>query len=327
MLFGLDMNSAINTMYIYRLRSVAVTQYLGIDIGASGFKYGIGNSKLGLQHFALKRNFDRSIEGFRKVVSDILAESAHHELSGICIGSPGTITYPEGKIVGRNPNLPFFTDIKPADLVPDGMNIPVCVDNDANLMALAEACLKDCRVCVGITIGSGIGCGIVHRRNIYHGARGFAGEAGHIIVYPDGLLCTCGQKGCMEAYSSVDGIRRRLHEVHSPYAGLDLPNLIASRQRYDEIDKFITEGEQVLIRGLANLCSVLNPDLLILGGGAMDLALYNIKNVEDGIKKLIPPAHAQCFRCVHASYGNRAGVMGGIILCERLNYRNKNCIT
>ncbi|MCK9557286.1 MAG: ROK family protein [Candidatus Cloacimonetes bacterium] len=300
-------------------------QYLGIDIGASRFKYGIGNSNLGLQRFAVKRITDRSIEGFRKIVLDIISETENQGISGICIGSPGTITYPEGKIVGHNPNLPFFTDFRPVDLIPEGIDIPVCADNDANLMALAEACLKPCRVCVGITIGSGIGCGVVHRKNIFHGAHGFAAEAGHMIVYPDGLLCSCGKKGCLEAYSSVDGIRRRLHDINSPYAGLDLPNLIASRTRIPEVDKYISEGEQVLIRGLANLCTVLDPDLLILGGGAMDFAIYNIQKVEAGIKELVPTALSQHLRCVHAGYGNRAGVMGGIILCEKLYHRNENC--
>jgi glucokinase len=291
--------------------------YLGIDIGASGFKYGIGNSKYGLQHFSTLAITEKSTDAFKQINRRILAEASAWNIAGIGIGCPGTIMQPEGKILGKNPNIAFLCGISPAELLPEELDIPVFVDNDANLMALAEASLKNCALCVGITVGSGIGCGIVMNGDIFHGAHGFAAEFGHSIVYPGGELCSCGQRGCVEAYSSVDGIRRRLQDLGSRYAGMALPNMIRLRKRIPELDSVISQGEEALSLGLANLCAILDPDVLILGGGAMDLGLYNPTRIEQRIKGLIPPAIAEDLSCTIAGFGNRAGVAGGILLCER----------
>lgn len=291
--------------------------YLGIDIGASSFKYGIGDSKHGLQHFATKRIGERSTQAFSRIIQEILEDAQNWDIRAVGIGSPGTISQPDGRILGLNPNLPFFQDISPRDLLPEHLNLPVFVENDANLMALAESALRNCSVCVGITVGSGIGCGIVVNGDVFHGAHGYAAELGHTIVYPGGELCSCGQNGCVEAYSSVDGIRRRLQAKGSPYAGMALPNLIALRNRIPELDEVLLEGEDALIRALANLCAVLDPQVLILGGGGMDLNMYDVPRIEEGIKLLLPEAHAGKIKCFIAGYGNRAGVMGGIMMCER----------
>lgn len=300
--------------------------FLGIDIGGSSFKYGIGDSKRGLQHFAIKRFTEKSLEAFQLVMREILDESQQWDIQGIGIGSPGTISQPGGKILGTNPNLPFFSDISPAELVPQGVTLPIYVENDANLMTLAESTLRPGKLCIGLTVGSGIGCGIVYHDQIFHGAHGYAAELGHSIVYPAGDACNCGQQGCVEAYSSVDGIRRRLQRQNSPYAGMALPNLIALRNRIPELDIILREGEDALIRALANLCVVMDPDYLILGGGAMDLYIYDVNRMQIQIQQLLPEAHANSIKCEIASYGNRAGVMGGIILCERNHYRNETCI-
>jgi len=291
--------------------------FLGIDIGGSGFKYGIGDSKQGLQHFGIKRISEKSMVTFRRIMAEILEESQGWDIFGVGIGSPGTLSQPDGRIVGKNPNLPFFRDVLPADLVPEELKLPVFVENDANLMSLAESAIRECKLCVGVTVGSGIGCGIISEGRVYHGAHGYAAELGHTIVHPGGELCSCGQKGCVEAYSSVDGIRRRLQGMNSPYAGMALPNLIALRNRIPDIDEVLLQGEDALIRALANLCALLDPDVIILGGGAMDLNIYDAMRIEEGVRQLLPEAHASRIKCCIATFGNRAGVMGGIILCER----------
>jgi len=298
----------------------SMKQYLGIDIGASSFKYGIGNSKHGLQHFASIRITEKSLEEFHRIIAQILAETTAWDIAGIGIGSPGTIRSSDGKLVGNNPNLPGFIDLSPRALIPESLNFPVFVDNDGNLMALGETTMlepSDSSVCMGITIGSGIGCGIVQNGEIFHGAHGFAAEAGHCIIVPDGELCSCGQKGCFEAYSSVDGIRRRLYRQDSPHYDLFLPDLIARRREVAEIDQVISEGEDILIRALANLITVLDPQAVILGGGAMDLGLYNIHRVQNQVSQYLPQAHRTKVNCVLARYGNKAGVMGAICMCER----------
>ncbi len=292
-------------------------QYLGIDIGASSFKYGVGNSKEGLQIFSSVRITQKSRAAFEEIMAGILGKTAEYAVAGIGIGSPGTLSYPEGRLIGNNPNLPFFKDMSPADLLPPTLNLPVCVDNDANLMALAESTFQGYASCIGITVGSGIGCGIVEAGRVYHGAHGFAAELGHCNMVKDGALCTCGQRGCLEAYSSVDGIRRRLIALDSLYADLSLPKLIDYQREDRDLARIISEGEDMLIRAMANMATVMDPEALILGGGAMDLALYNIERIARDLPKLIPAAHRTGLKCHLAGFGNRAGVMGAIILCER----------
>ncbi|MCB5270317.1 MAG: ROK family protein [Candidatus Cloacimonetes bacterium] len=292
-------------------------KYLGIDIGASSFKYGVGISKLGLQCFDTIWFKEKSLSAFQEITAEILDRVQDQDISGIGIGSPGTISRPEGKIVGLNPNLPFFSGLSPKELIPKGFELPVLVDNDANLMALAEANLHNSSYTVGITVGSGIGCGIVLGGNVYHGAHGFASEAGHCIMISGGEKCSCGQNGCLEAYSSVDGLRRRLERRGLPYHDLSLPQLIALRANEKELDRIICEGEDILIRAVANLATLLDPQIVVLGGGAMELGLYDINRIKEAVPPYLPEAHRQRFRCALAGYGNRAGVMGAIIMCER----------
>jgi len=291
--------------------------YLGIDIGASSFKYGVGNMKTGLQTFGSIPVTHKNTESFREIFAEIISEVSDYGVSGIGIGCPGTFRAKDKVIVGKNPNIPFLKDISPAELLPKGMNLPVWVDNDANLMALAEAELAGVDSCVGITIGSGIGCGIVHESKIYHGASGFAGELGHIIMVEGGEPCSCGQHGCLEAYSSVDGIFRRLRSLDSEYADLSLPDLIFHRKDAAEIDRIISEAEDKLILALVNMAAILDPGLIVLGGGGMDLGLFNLDRINFQIQSKLPKAHAEQIQCVLADNGNRAGVLGGIILCER----------
>lgn len=292
-------------------------RYLGIDIGASSFKYGVGESKLGLQCFDTIWFQEKNLAAFQEIMAEILNRVQDQDICGIGIGSPGTISRPEGKIVGLNPNLPFFSGLSPKELIPTGFELPVLVDNDANLMALAEANLHNSSFTVGITVGSGIGCGLVLDGKVYHGAHGFASEAGHCIMISEGEKCSCGQNGCLEAYSSVDGLRRRLQRQGLPYHDLSLPKLIALRAKEEELNRIIGEGEDILIRAVANLSTLLDPQIVVLGGGAMELGLYDINRIKEEVPQYLPEAHRQKFLCATAGYGNRAGVMGAIIMCER----------
>lgn len=291
-------------------------QFLGIDMGASSFKYGVGNSRNGLSHFGVVRIREKTLEHVRQNILEILEDVKDFDIKGVGLGTPGTIDNKTGKIVGVNPNLQFFTDISPTELFPKGFPYKVAFDNDANLMALAESSLAGCEVCFGVTVGSGIGGGIVMGGKIYRGAHGFASELGHTIAVLGGKPCNCGLNGCLETYASVDGIRRQLQAAKSPYAGLDVPGMISRSKSDPVVKRIVEEGELYLIRALANVTTVFNPDLIVLGGGAMDLGLYDIRNIEKEILSRIPIAHRKGLKIKNARFGNRAGVMGAIILSE-----------
>jgi len=138
-----------------------------------------------------------------------------------------------------------------------------------------------------------------------------------VIMCENGALCGCGNRGCLEAYSSVDGIIRRLGE-HSPhYLQFGLLDVLSSKDTDQIVNQVISTGRHYLATALAQAVILLDPDAVVLGGGAMELQLYDLEDVRGQINAMLPKAHQESFRLLPAHYGNQAGVMGAIVLCER----------
>jgi len=295
--------------------------YLGIDIGGSGFKYGLGTSTNGLKYFGNTPLRQRNLEGFKaavlQIVSDVDKRVGLDTIAAIGIGSPGLIDRESGKVVGVNPNLPFWEGEKPETLIPAEYSIPVFSDNDANLMALAEARALHMDNILGITVGSGIGSGIIVGGLIYRGANGFAGELGHCCIAEDGLPCNCGRKGCVEAYASVDGIRRRLGEENPRYRLMDVPQLLSARNSDPIVEDYISMGRDKLCQAIACAVQLLDPQAVVIGGGGMDLGIYHIDKMAKSIKQHLQQVQADKLAVLKARNGNQAGVMGAIILAEQ----------
>ncbi len=297
----------------------------GLDIGGSSIKYGWGDCQTGLQYFGKlelrQKNLSHLRETVRQSLEICLRAIGENGLRAVGIGTPGTIDRRSGKIVGVNPNLPFWVDLDPRELIPAQLNLPVFCDNDANLMCLAEAWLRGGRgTMAGITVGSGIGCGLTVDGKIWHGAHGFALELGHITSIPRGEPCSCGRKGCLEAYSSVEGLRQRLLAL--PGAGdfvtgdSSLPTLLAFGRARPEAAGIISSGMEVLARGISDLIVVLDPDAVVIGGGAMDGGLYPWEDLVDCVRYFLPPLNAERTSLEQAREGNRAGVLGAVILAS-----------
>lgn len=328
--------------------------YLGIDIGGSAFKYGWGNAEQGLLSYHRLDLANNSLAAMRAATAEILqrVETAlgTDAIAAIGIGSPGTINRKTGLLMGVNPNLPEWTNLLPASIVHDYVqqnsslrkgnvhqepqdksrgtyqqskthdhwDIPVYADNDANLMALAEAHLLPHKTSViGITVGSGIGSGFVYNGHIFHGASGFAMELGHVTVVDRGLLCNCKRSGCLEAYSAVNGMRRRIKEV-CPVSRSQTMGEILQLCKYDpEANEILLEGVAHLGRAIANLVIMLDADAVILGGGVVELDGYPTQILEDIILDHLPAINKADLTIKKAEMGNSAGVMGAIILAEQ----------
>jgi glucokinase len=294
--------------------------YLGIDIGGSSFKYGWGNSATGLLHFGTMPLAKKELATFMDTAVNILHETQSHfgldKISAVGIGTAGTIDSSTGKIAGVNPNLPFWVRHNPAELIPAAYGLPVFCDNDANLMALAEAIVCKQSNVLGITVGSGIGSGIVVDGHVFHGAHGFAGELGHVCMVDNGNQCNCGKLGCLEAYTSVDGLRNRLAKQSPGYGNMELRQIISIREIDPLVEKYIAEGTSMLSQAIANAVTLLDPQCVILGGGAMDAGLYCIDDLRKQIESHLPAASIGRVTIKKAVYGNQAGVLGAIILAE-----------
>lgn len=301
------------------------TLQLGLDIGGSSIKYGWG-CKSGLQYFGSIHHKEKSLAGFKQTVDQILEECRQkvgwERISAVGIGTPGTIDLQSSKLVGVNPNLPFWTNLDPRDLIPANLNIPVFCDNDANVMCLAEAWLRGSEKKVaGITVGSGIGCGFVVDGKIYRGAHGYAMELGHTTSFADGEPCFCGRYGCLEAYTSVEGLKRRMQKIPGAerqiFAHSGLRELLDFSQDKAEAKKIIQEGLKTLARGISDLVVILDPDVVVLGGGAMDGGLYPFEELAKTAKTYMPAQNAEKTTLEKALEGNRAGVLGAIILASQ----------
>ncbi len=293
--------------------------YLGFDIGGSSVKWGYGNCQQGVLRFESTAITSKDLPCLMSVFSQILfrvdSDIGLSSIRGIGIGTPGTIDRLSGKIHGTNPNLPFWTDLCPAMLIPSETAIPVVYDNDANLMALGEATLREgIGDLIGITVGSGIGSGFAWGGRLFHGAHGYGMEFGHVTVVRDGEVCNCGRPGCLEAYASVDGIKRRASRLKEyPEAGSwDLRDLLKLAQQDERLRELIQEGEHYLALALTDLTVLLDPQLIVLGGGGIDGKLYSPQKIEDLIRARLPRVNQPFIRVETAKAGNQAGVLGAI---------------
>jgi glucokinase len=191
---------------------------LGIDIGGTGVEYGLVDPEGQLHHESelVTASIRSPQELCDLILNDPNIEEYRSQIIGIGIGAPngnyyhGTIEYA--------PNLPWKGVIPLKEIFENTFQLPTVVTNDANAAALGEKIFgvaKELNDFVTITLGTGVGSGVVSSGKLVYGHDGFAGEFGHIRVIPDGRLCGCGRKGCLETYASSTGVVRSIQELDS----------------------------------------------------------------------------------------------------------------
>ncbi|SEN48351.1 ROK family glucokinase [Lihuaxuella thermophila] len=312
-------------------------RYIGIDLGGTSMKMGIvdenGQVILEKEHPTLKEEgpdgvINRMIAHARELAD--LSHTSWQQIGGVGVGLPGFLDIPNG--IARHLTNLGWTDVPIRDRLQAGLGLPVAIDNDANVAALGEAwCGAGAGVndVVCITLGTGVGGGVIAGGRLLHGMNGFAGEIGHIQMDPDGHPCNCGQVGCLETISSATGMIRLANEAIAAgrssllreKAGqhqLSTRDLFEAASQNDEVAKeVIGQAVQALARALAMLSIVLNPARFIIGGGVSKAgdALFvplraayrqrTQKNAQEGVE-ILP-----------AKLGNRAGFIGAAGLIAR----------
>lgn len=256
--------------------------------------------------------------------------SAHPEVDAIGVGAAGIVEWPRGLIRWAPNNT--YRDWRVRSELQDATGLPATIDNDANVAALAEARLGDRRYSemVFLTVGTGVGGGLVLGGRIYRGPSGLGGELGHIIVAPDGPLCGCGNRGCLEAVASGTALTRMGREA----AAADPGGLIARLAR-DEQDGVVTgqtvtratesgdvTAHQIFARfgrwlgiGIASLANIFELQAVVIGGGLVQTGDLLLEPARAGYREHAYAREARPLAPVLAgTFGVDAGVIGAGLL-------------
>ena len=272
---------------------------LGVDIGGTNTVVGLVDREgnvLGTD--SVKTQSLPVLEEYVKTVSNMAKELlqkhnvALSDLVGMGIGAPNA-NYYTGNIE-KAPNLPWKQDKVPlAKMISDELGIPVTITNDANAAALGEkmyGAAKNINDFIMITLGTGVGSGIVIDGKLVYGHDGFAGELGHVIVERDGRLCGCGRKGCLETYCSATGIVRTAKERNTPFQ--TSKDIYDAAVKGDEtaIDIFRETGTR-LGRALADMVAFSSPEAIILFGGLAKAGDFIVKYTREAMEENLMPIY------------------------------------
>ncbi|MFC7391622.1 ROK family glucokinase [Scopulibacillus cellulosilyticus] len=310
---------------------------IGIDLGGTTTKFAILTEEGVIQQkWSIKTDIQN--EG-KNIVPNIIASINHrlklNELSandflGIGMGSPGTVDRQTGTVIGAY-NLNWRTLQPVKELIEYGTGIPFYIENDANVAALGErwkGAGEGGKDVVFMTLGTGVGGGIIADGNLLHGKVGAAGEIGHLIVEPNGYQCTCGNRGCLETVASATGVVHIARDFSEKFTGKsELKRLIDDGQEVTSKAVFdqAKQGDKLALTvldklyfylGLAcgNIANVLNPETIVIGGGVSAAGDMLLKGVEGYFHKFTFPQVGQSTKVKLAQLGNDAGVIGAASL-------------
>ena len=224
-------------------------------------------------------------------------------------GSPGVLHPVSGIIVDQTPNLLLPADFPMRALLEEALGKRVVIDNDANCAALAEhtaGAAKGARVSLTVTVGTGVGCGIVVDGRILRGSFGGAGEIGHLPLASDGPPCGCGVRGCAEPMASGSGLVARAREE-----GLEVRN---AREVFASRDPRATAVIERMVDHLARMLgaatALLNPDVIVIGGGVAQAGEKLLGPLRRQCEYYMLASHRKTLRIVPAQLGEQAGVIG-----------------
>jgi len=235
------------------------------------------------------------------------------------VGVPGVVHPTSGVLVDRTPHLALPAGFPVREALASALELPVAADNDANCAALAEqaaGAARDARVAVVITVGTGIGCGIVIDGMVLRGAWGGAGEIGHMGQGSAGPECACGVAGCAEPVSGGEGLVNRARAAGLAASGArDV--FAAAAAGHGEAARLLAEMCDALGRQIACAVQTVNPDVVVIGGGVAASGEALLGPVRAAIERYAQPSHWRALRIVPAALGNRAGAVGAGLMAWR----------
>lgn len=319
--------------------------FVGIDLGGTNIKIGLFDSQVKLiSKTAVATEADMGpevvIDKMAQMVEELLAGEgmSARDITAIGIGTPGPAKYSEGIII-KSTNMPKFKNVPICRMLNEKLGAPVVFDNDANVACWGEYAVgagKGVKNMVFFTLGTGIGGGIINNGELVHGCDENAAELGHIIIYPDGRRCNCGQKGCVEAYASADSTARRAQEAleagseSSLKKVLDQAGTITSKDVYehlaagDKLAREITDGTaKALAITCINMLHVTEPKRIVFAGGMIAAGDVLLNRIQDFFNEHIWTLKAEPVEICFATLGEDAGIIGAAALARHAKQQGK----
>ena len=312
--------------------------YIGIDLGGTNIAVGLVSEDGKILRKAetptlAKRPYADIVRDMAACIAKLLDEAklTTQDIAAIGIGIPGIAEQKTGRVIFCTNlgwrNIPLRDELK------SYYDLPIFIDNDATVAGWAEyqaGVSRNTSSSVFLTLGTGVGAGIVHNGKIYHGANGMAGEVGHMVIQRDGLPCPCGRRGCWEQYASATALKRLTAEALAAHPDSILAQVVAENEgRVSGQSAFIAArrgdpvGQQVcdeyvdyLACGVVNVVNIFQPDTLAIGGGVSNEAEEQLLlPVRQRVaRESIPCGRNRRTRIVKAELGNRAGLIGAALL-------------
>jgi glucokinase len=260
---------------------------------------------------------ERLVGGLR-LVEERLGASGW-DVVGASLGVPGVISRREG-VVSSSPNLPGWQNIPLLELIRQRVDLPLMMENDANAALYGEfwmGAARGCRTAVLMTLGTGVGGGIITDGQLLRGADGMAGEIGHLTVEREGETCPCGNRGCLERYASASGVARRYRRLveESPDGNLPGETTAATvhalaRQGDPLALRTFREAGSCLGIALASIVNIVNPEVVIIGGGLLPAWDFFMPSAREEMFHRAFQSPAERVRLLPALLGDQAGYIG-----------------
>lgn len=311
--------------------------YIGIDIGGTGIKAGVVAENGDIIYkdsipTEAAADYTVIVKSMAELVNKVIADSGidMDEVASIGMGCPGSIDDKNGIVTYSNninfENAPLCEELKKY------IDKPVYINNDANCAALGEYFAQnDDSVSdfVAITLGTGVGGGVVINKKLYTGSNGAAGELGHIVICKDGEQCSCGRKGCWEAYSSATALIRDTERAAKANPDSLLAKLVEENDGkangkipWDAMQSGDSAGKEVidnyvknLSEGIANIANIFQPAVIAIGGGVSRQGDNLINPLKEALKgKIYGGDFMKTADIVTAKLGNDAGIIGAAFL-------------
>ena len=295
---------------------------VGIDFGKRHLAVAVGDLSHAIlaetrrempDDYDASRGLDEAEELAREVLED--AQVAPDEVLGVGLGVPGPVHLATGT-VGSSAILPGWVGARVAEEMSDRLQLPVHVDNDANLGALAElhwGAGRGRSSLAYVKIATGIGGGLVLRGRLFRGAGGTAGEIGHTTIDEAGPICRCGSRGCLESFAATPAIV----ELLRPSLGPDLTaELVIQRAREGDLGarRAIGDAGRHIGSALANLCNLFNPELIVVGGTLAAAGEILMEPMREAVTRRAIPSAAEDVEIVPGVLGERAEMLGAVAL-------------